>query len=116
MFVSIYRQLNGGLIILTFCGPIIQVIQGDNTNLVSITPLIATILAFVGNVIGVFTVSKYLGRKTLLMIAAIGMFCTNVILAVMLQTNHVWVFFAFTLIQMIFYGLFSLAPGWTYPN
>jgi hypothetical protein len=78
--------------------------------------LVCTILAFIGNVIGVFALSTVFGRKTLLTVAAIGLLITNVVCAATLQTKQLWPFFAFCLLQMVFYGMFSLAPGWTYPN
>jgi hypothetical protein len=118
--VCCYRQLNGGVSALTYIGPLFTVIAAKDTSLstsfVSYVPLIATLVSFVGNVLGVFVIANKFGRRTLLVIATIFLAVTNIGSGLSMQFYSPIAFFIFIIIEMLFYGAFALAPGWTYPN
>lgn len=79
--VSIYRQLNGANLSLTFAGPILNAVDlqsGINIGLTTFGPLIIMLVSFIGNVIGIVVLSNKFGRKPLLIVAAITMGSTMI--------------------------------------
>lgn len=81
IIVSMYRQLNGSNLSLTFAGPILNAIDvqsGINIGLTTFGPLIIMLVSFIGNLLGVFVLAGKFGRKPLLTIAAVTMGLTMV--------------------------------------
>lgn len=79
--ICLYRQLNGSNLALTFAGPILaatSAASGIQTGLNTFGPLIIMLVSFIGNVIGVFVLARIIGRKPLLIIAAITLGLTSV--------------------------------------
>lgn len=117
--VCLYRQLNGSNLALTFAGPILAATSkasGIQTGLNSFGPLIIMLVSFIGNVLGVTIFAHIMGRKPLLIIAAVTLCVTSVGAGVASEFNEPWILFVMFVLNMFCYGAFSLAPGWTYPN
>lgn len=79
--ISIYRQLNGANLSLTFAGPILTAVDiqsGINIGLTTFGPLIIMLVSFIGNVIGIVVLANKFGRKPLLIISALSMGATSI--------------------------------------
>ena len=118
--ICCYRQLNGGVSALTFIGPLFAVIAakdpGFSPELIQYVPLISTLVSFLGNVLGVFVIANKFGRRTLLVLSTILLTITNVGSGISMEFYSPLAFFILILVEMLVYGAFALAPGWTYPN
>ena len=79
--ISIYRQLNGANLSLTFAGPIINALDfqsGMDIGLRTFGPLIIILVSFIGNVIGIVVLANKFGRKPLMIVASISMGATMI--------------------------------------
>ncbi len=79
--ISIYRQLNGANLSLTFAGPIINALDiqsGMDIGLRTFGPLIIILVSFIGNVIGIVVLANKFGRKPLMIVASITMGATMI--------------------------------------
>ena len=117
--ISVYRQLNGANLSLTFAGPILNAVDvqsGINIGLTTFGPLIIMLVSFIGNVIGIVVLANKFGRKPLMIVASITMGATMIAAGVACELASPWALFILLIVNMFCYGAFSLAPGWTYPN
>ena len=79
--ISVYRQLNGANLSLTFAGPILNAVDvqsGINIGLTTFGPLIIMLVSFIGNVIGIVVLANKFGRKPLMIVASITMGATMI--------------------------------------
>lgn len=113
--VTTYRQFIGANVLVTFSTQIVEGFLGTN-SIATFTGLIVNCIQLLSNAVALFSLTKYFGRRPMILFGSIAVTLVNWGLAVSLFFEVEYLIIVLMCVYMLFFGSTFFPVSWSVPS